>query len=47
MWFVFQLQARLPRDLPAGNYTIELTVRDEMGKAELGHEVRHVEIRVR
>ncbi|MCC6572992.1 MAG: hypothetical protein IT462_04290 [Planctomycetes bacterium] len=31
-WFEFVLNQRLPRDLAAGNYTVELTLSDEMGK---------------
>jgi len=46
-WFVYLLEARLPRDLAAGNYTIELSVTDAMGKEHHGAVVRHVEIRVR
>jgi hypothetical protein len=46
-WFVYQLKARLPRDLKAGNYTVEVSVKDALNKQGFGAVTRQLEIRVR
>ncbi|MCF6227977.1 MAG: hypothetical protein L3J82_04810 [Planctomycetes bacterium] len=47
IWFEYQLKQFLPRDLKAGNYIVEVTIKDLGGKGELGDNVQRLDIRVR
>lgn len=46
-WFVFFIEQRLPLDLKAGNYVLEVTLRDKCGKEQLGDVTRRLDLRVR
>ncbi|MCC6464866.1 MAG: hypothetical protein IT463_05945 [Planctomycetes bacterium] len=46
-WFVFFIEQRLPMDLKAGNYVLEITLKDRTGKERLGDVSRRLDLRVR